>query len=233
MIPYKDLSSKNRFPPLTFLLILVNVAVFVYEVTLPQGRALPFLYRYAAIPLEFKLGHNLANSTGPIPLLSVCSALFLHSGLLHLGGNMIYLWIFGNNVEACFGKVRFVLFYLLCGALSIFIQIYAQFDSRVPIIGASGAIAGVLGAYIRGFPSTRIGVLIPIFYFLRKAVLPAWLVLGGWIVLQVLAVHFSPLQTTGGVAYYAHIGGFLAGILLFPAFVKEGQIAQTKKRRRP
>lgn len=218
MIPYRDLTPSRSIPVVTLFLIAVNLAVFIYQMTLPRPEAIDLLYRYAAIPLEFKMGHNLSRSMGPHPILNILTASFLHGGLLHLIGNMMYLWIFGDNIEDKLGKIRFVIFYLLCGALSILIQVYADFDSKIPIVGASGAIAGVLGAYLRLFPRGKIVVLIPIFYFLRRAILPAWVVLGGWILIQILSIQLSPLHTQGGVAYYAHIGGFLIGLILLPAF---------------
>jgi membrane associated rhomboid family serine protease len=146
--------------------------------------------------------------------------MFLHGGWFHIIGNMLYLWIFGDNVEERMGSIRFLLFYLFCGIVATFAQIYANFTSSIPILGASGAIAGVLAAYLRLFPKARIAVLVPIFYFLRVVILPAWLVLGLWILLQFAQVQVAPAKETGGVAYFAHIGGFLAGLLLMPLFVR-------------
>lgn len=222
MIPYKDLNPSRRFPIITVLLIAVNVALFFYTVFLPESLSTSFIYRYSVIPLEFKLGQNLSSSPGPFPLFSIFTALFLHGGWLHLIGNMLYLWIFGDNVEDRMGPVRFSFFYLLCGIVATLTQVYTSFDSEIPSLGASGAIAGVLACYLRLFPKARIAVLVPLFYFLRVAVLPAWLVLGFWIGLQVLQVQISPPGgETGGIAYFAHIGGFLAGLLLSPIFVKK------------
>lgn len=220
MIPYKDLNRTHHFPFVTVLLLAANLTVFVLEIVLPEPQATSFVYRYAVIPLEFKIGHNLPSSAGPPPLVTVFSAMFLHGGFLHLAGNMVYLWIFGDNVEDRMGSVRFVIFYLLCGAAATFAQIYSDFGSKIPSLGASGAIAGVLASYLIQFPRARVMVLVPVFYFLRTVVLPAWLVLGGWILLQVLQAQFSPAGAAGGIAYYAHIGGFVAGLLLTPAFVR-------------
>lgn len=220
MIPYKDLNPSRKFPFVTVLLIAANVAVFLYEIFLPEGLATRFLYRYAVIPLEFKVGHNLAASPGLSPLYTVFTALFLHGGWLHLIGNMLYLWIFGDNIEERMGRVRFFLFYLLCGVVATFVQIYGSFDSKIPALGASGAIAGVLAAYLRLYPRAKIAVLIPIFILFRSVILPAWLVLGFWILLQVMEVQLAGSQPAGGVAYFAHIGGFVAGLLLMPLFVR-------------
>ncbi len=220
MIPYKDLHPSKRFPVVTVLLIAANVGVFLYQVFLPEPLSTDFIYRFSVIPYEFKLGRNLSISPGLPPFVSVFTAMFLHGGWFHIIGNMLYLWIFGDNVEERMGSVRFFLFYLLCGFVATFAQIYASFGSKIPALGASGAIAGVLASYLRLFPSARIAVLVPIFYFFRVVVLPAWLVLGFWILLQILEVQVAPVKATGGVAYFAHIGGFLAGLLLMPLFIK-------------
>lgn len=226
MFPYQDLIRRRHFPWMTLLLILANVATFIYQASLSRAASLQFLFRYATIPIEFKLGSNLPISENLPPPLSLFTSLFLHGGLFHLVGNMLYLWVFGDNIEDRIGSFRFLLFYLVCGVAATFAHIYADFDSRLPIVGASGAIAGVLAAYLWLHPTTPIKVLVPIFFFLRTVILPAWLVLGGWILLQVLEVSFRkffPLQTMqggGGIAYVAHIGGFVAGLLLTPLFIK-------------
>ena len=217
MIPYRDLNRTRHFPWMTLLLILANLAVFIQELLLREPGATQFIYRYAVIPFEFKSGHNLPISIGPPPFVTIVTALFLHGGFLHLGGNMLYLWIFGDNVEDQLGPFRFLLFYLLCGFVATFTQIYANYGSSIPLLGASGAIAGVLAAYLLLFPRARVMVLIPIFYFLRSVALPAWLVLGGWFLLQLIETKLNPHKLAGGVAFYAHLGGFVTGLLLLPA----------------
>ncbi len=207
---------------MTVLLIAVNVAVFIHQIFLPAGLETRFIYQYAVIPLEFRLGHNISLSPGFFPIFSIFTAMFLHGGWFHLIGNMLYLWIFGDNVEERMGSFRFLLFYLLCGVIATFAQIYANFHSTIPSLGASGAIAGVLAAYLRLFPRARVAVLVPIFVFLRSVILPAWLVLGLWILLQILEVQTQPIGQAGGVAYFAHIGGFVAGLLFMPLFLKKG-----------
>lgn len=216
MIPYKDLNTSSRFPIITVLLILVNVGIFLYMLSLSEWAIDRFVYRYAVIPYEFKIGHNIASSPGPFPLFSIFTAMFLHGGWLHLIGNMLYLWIFGDNIEDTLGSFRFLIFYFLCGIIATFSQIYTSFTSSIPSLGASGAIAGILAAYLRLFPRARIAVLVPIFFFLRTIIVPAWLVLGLWILLQIGEVHLSKPSESGGIAYFAHIGGFVAGILLLP-----------------
>ncbi|MBI2981279.1 MAG: rhomboid family intramembrane serine protease [Deltaproteobacteria bacterium] len=143
--------------------------------------------------------------------------MFLHGGFLHIGSNLLYLWIFGDNVEDRLGPFRFLIFYLLCGLIAALVQIYSDFDSRLPALGASGAIAGVLGAYLLLFPRAKVLVLVPILYFFRTFVVSAWIVLGGWVLLQLIQVY-GPARASTGVALYAHLGGFVAGLLLLPAF---------------
>jgi membrane associated rhomboid family serine protease len=218
VIPYKDLAPSHRFPFVTLLLVVANALVFLYQVVLPEPVATQFVYQYAVIPLEFRVGHNVEISPGLPPILTIFTAMFLHGGWLHLIGNMLYLWIFGDNVEEVVGPFRFLTFYLLCGVIASLAQIYSNFRSDIPALGASGAIAGVLAAYIRLYPKAKVAVLVPVFYFLRSVLLPAWLVLGLWFVMQILEARMMPLKDGGGVAYFAHIGGFVAGLLLLPLF---------------
>src|SRR5262249_36497339 len=150
------LSPRRRFPVVTIALIAVNVAVFVYMLFLPENDYNLFVYRYAVIPLEFKLGHNIAVSPGPAPIFSIFTAMFLHGGWFHIIGNMLYLWIFGDNVEDRMGPFRFLIFYLLCGVVATVAQIYGSFGSEIPALGASGAISGVLAAYLRIYPRAQV-----------------------------------------------------------------------------
>ena len=175
-----------------------------------------FITQYAVIPAELLGGEDLP-PTIPVPLwLSVLTSMFLHGGLMHLLGNMLYLWIFGDNVEDAMGPIRFLLFYVLCGAAAALSQIAVGMGSTVPLIGASGAIAGVLAAYFFLYPQARILTLVPIFFFLRLISVPAVFLLGFWFILQVISGAGS-LGAGSGVAWFAHIGGFIAGaILLFP-----------------
>lgn len=211
MIPYKDLNRTHHFPWMTIFLILINVFAFGLELFLPPEASKELIHRYAIIPYAFKVG--------PPPVITLFTSMFLHGGFLHLGSNLLYLWIFGDNIEDRLGPFRFLVFYLLCGLIAAVVQIYSDFDSRIPALGASGAIAGVLGAYLFLFPRAKVMTLVPVFYFLRTIVLPAWLVLGGWVLLQLLQVY-GPEGASGGIALYAHLGGFVAGLLLLPAFQK-------------
>lgn len=225
MIPYKDLAPSHRFPWMTVFLMAINIAVFAYQLFLPEISSIKFVYRYATIPLEFKLGRNIQASPGLPPILSLFTSMFLHGGWFHIVGNMLYLWIFGDNVEDRMGAIRFLVFYVMCGVVASLAQIYANFGSEIPALGASGAIAGVLAAYVRLYPRAKVAVLIPVFYFFRAVLLPAWIVLGFWFLAQILEAQMNPAKDMGGVAYFAHIGGFVAGLLFLPLFVRR------KKRR--
>ncbi|MBE0671043.1 MAG: rhomboid family intramembrane serine protease [Anaerolineales bacterium] len=202
MLPIGDDNSSRRLIPLvTYALIVLNILFFLVEMS--GGDA--FIVQWAFIPSRF-----LANPVADFPTLF--TSMFMHAGLLHLGGNMLYLWIFGDNVEDRFGHTKFLIFYLLCGLGATFAQLMFSLDSNIPNLGASGAIAGVLGSYILMFPKGRIRVL----QGQRVVQAPALMVIGFWIVLQLFSGIGSIAATTdtGGVAYMAHIGGFVAGFVL-------------------
>jgi membrane associated rhomboid family serine protease len=212
MFPLGDDNSMRRTTPyVTFVLIAINVLVFLLELQNGDG----FIQEWAFVPGRFSEnpGANIA---------TIFSAMFMHGGWLHLGGNMLYLWIFGDNVEDRFGHVKFLLFYLLCGIAATFAQYYVSPSSTIPNVGASGAIAGVLGAYILMFPQARVNVLVGN----QMVAMPALIVLGFWIVLQLfsgvgsIAYTDESTRDMGGVAYMAHVGGFVAGFLM--AFLFRG-----------
>ena len=196
-----DDSSRRTFPVVTYVLIALNVLFFFVELT--SGDA--FIETWAFVPTRF-----LANPGADF--LTIFTSMFMHAGWLHLGGNMLYLWIFGDNVEDRFGHIKFIIFYLLCGLLATFAQLAFSLGSNVPNLGASGAIAGVLGAYILLFPKGRVRVL----QGQQVIQVPALIVIGLWIVLQLFSSIGSIASTaqTGGVAYMAHVGGFIAGFVL-------------------
>ena len=202
MLPTGDDNRSRRITPIvTYILIVLNVIFFLIE--LNGGD--PFVVKWAFVPTRF-----LANPVAESPTLF--TSMFMHAGLLHIGGNMLYLWIFGDNVEDGFGHVKFVIFYLICGLAATGAQLAFSLDSSIPNLGASGAIAGVLGAYLLLYPKARVSVLsgrgvIPV---------PALLVIGLWFVLQLFSGIGSLFDTTdtGGVAYMAHKGGFVAGLVL-------------------
>jgi membrane associated rhomboid family serine protease len=202
MLPIGDDDSGSRTVPLvTYALIVMNVLFFLVE--LSGGDA--FIMQWAFVPSRF-----LANPVGDFATLF--TSMFMHASWLHLGGNMLYLWIFGNNVEDRFGHAKFIIFYLLCGLGATFAQLMFSLGSNVPNLGASGAIAGVLGAYILMFPQGKVRVL----QGQQVIQVPALIVIGFWIVLQLFSGIGSIANTadTGGVAYMAHIGGFVAGFVL-------------------
>ncbi len=196
----------------TYALIAVNAAVWLYQVSLGEA-ATDFVYSYAVIPFRF----IELFPRDPVELLTPVFAMFMHGGWLHILGNMLYLYIFGDNVEDMLGRGRFLVFYLACGIVSFLVQIAFASRSMVPNVGASGAIAGVLGAYFVLFPRARVLTLIPLFVFFPLVEIPAFFFLGFWFLIQFLSGAASLGQSSalsGGVAWWAHIGGFVAGIVL-------------------
>ena len=214
MIPLKDDNPTRITPFVTVVLILINVAVFVWEMTLPP-EALKSVIRTMGVT-PYSLTHLPTEAQGLLHGgLSLITAMFLHGSIPHAAFNMLYLWIFGNNVEDMMGHGRFIAFYLVCGLIASFTQVAASPASEVPMIGASGAISGILGAYLVLFPTARVLTLIFLVFFIRVVPLPAVILLGFWFLLQVLDI--GPLSS-GGVAVLAHIGGFVSGALLIAVF---------------
>jgi membrane associated rhomboid family serine protease len=219
MMPIGDDNSARRIVPfVTYALIVLNVLFFFVE--LSGGDA--FIEKWAFVPSRF-LANPIADS------LTLFTAMFMHAGWLHLGGNMLYLWIFGDNVEDRFGHIPFLIFYLICGVLATFAQLAFNPDSSIPNLGASGAVAGVLGGYILLFPKQSVRVL----QGQRVMQVPALLVIGLWFVLQFFSGLGSIADTadTGGVAYMAHIGGFIAGFALTFLFRGRNPAPSTQQRR--
>ena len=213
MIPLKDINPARRFPFVNITIIALNIIIFFYQSL--HGQAIEqFIYRYALIP--FNVTANFAVTlTHPNLLITFFTSLFLHGSFFHLAGNMLYLWVFGDNIEDKLGHIRFIIFYLLCGIVATAAHIAIDPTSKIPVIGASGAISGVLGAYAILFPHARVVTLIPIFIFIQLAELPALLLLGFWFVIQFLnGIVSLGISESGGVAWWAHIGGFIAGILI-------------------
>ena len=208
MIPLKDETPSGRVPVLMIGILLTNVGIFVYGWLLGDIGFHVLNARYGTIPFEIMHGVDAISPT-PIPIyLTLLSSMFMHGGILHLGGNMLYLWIFGNNIEAALGRARFLFFYLFCGVIATLSHVISEPESTIPMVGASGAIAGILGGYLAAFPGTRILVLV--FYFILRV--PALIVLGGWFVIQLL--NASSASGTGDVAWFAHIAGFVVGYIL-------------------
>lgn len=204
MIPLRDTQPSYSTPVITGILIALNVVLFLFEVSLDEFSRNEFISIFGIVPARFQY-------------FDLFSSMFLHGGWMHLIGNMWFLWIYGDNIEDILGKGRFVLFYLLCGVAAGLVHVLLNPASRVPTIGASGAIAGVMGAYMAKFPHSRILTLVPIFIFIQLIEIPAVLILAYWFLLQIFSGvgeigHSNVSQ--GGVAWFAHIGGFVAGYVL-------------------
>ena len=207
MIPLKGENPTKNFPVFTLLFLVLNVIIFIYGINLPIHPSV--LYEnYALIP--YQLIHHPVK-TYP----TLYTSMFLHAGIGHLGGNMLYLWIFGNNIEDVLGKFRFILFYFICGTIAALGHIATDMDSQIPMVGASGAISGILGAYLILFPFARIKTFVFLGIFWTIARVPAIALLLIWIGLQILN---SLEPGAGGTAWFAHIGGFIAGVLLILPF---------------
>jgi membrane associated rhomboid family serine protease len=226
LIPLKDMLPTRRFPAVTVTLIVANAAVFLYQVLLGREGG-QFLAAYAMTPYEITHGsdlvgavsqHGFQHVAGPsFVQLTLLTSMFMHGGFLHIAGNMLYLWIFGNNVEDALGRGRFIVFYLLSGMAAHAAQIASAPDSVVPTVGASGAIAGVLAGYLVLFPRTRVLTLVFLGYFIRVLQVPAYVLLLFWILLQAFQGFVSlgvGSPAGGGVAWFEHIGGFAAGLIL-------------------
>jgi membrane associated rhomboid family serine protease len=204
MIPLRDTQPSRTTPIVTVGIIVVNVLVFLYQVSLDRFSVNHLIAEYGVIPDR-------------LHALSLVTSMFLHGGWMHVIGNMWFLWIYGDNVEDVLGHVRYLLFYLLAGVAAGLLQVALSWDSRVPMIGASGAIAGVMGAYLVKFPRARVLTLIPVFVFFTTVEVPAVFILLYWFVIQFFSgvglIGYSHLSQ-GGVAWFAHVGGFVAGMVL-------------------
>ena len=204
MIPLRDVIPSRTTPYVTIALVAVNALVYLYEMTLGDSALEEFILYFGLVPAAFSW-------------VAVLTSMFLHGGLLHVGGNMLFLWIFGDNVEDRMGHGRFVVFYLLCGAAAALAQTAMSPDSVVPMVGASGAVAGVMGAYFVLYPHSRIVTLVPLFVFFHVMEVPALVFLGLWFVLQFVSGVGSIAAATGGepaggIAFWAHVAGFVAGV---------------------
>ena len=212
MIPIHDDQPSSGPPRVTVGIIAACVVVFLWELTHTGRAGEAIFYSYGLIPAVLFGERDLPPDLVILaPWMTVFTSMFLHGGFMHLAGNMLYLWIFGNNVEDSMGHIRYFAFYILCGVAAALAQVYAYPGSEVPMIGASGAIGGVLGAYLLLHPNARVLVVIPLGFFFHPMRIPAWIVLGLWFLFQLIA---SGGSSEGGVAYWAHIGGFVAGAIL-------------------
>jgi membrane associated rhomboid family serine protease len=203
MFPLRDVIPSRTFPVVTVTFIAINTVAWFYELTVPDEDLPAFLGQFGVVPADFKWQ-------------SLVTSMFLHGGWLHVIGNMWWLWIFGDNVEDRMGHGRFIVFYFLCGAVAAFGQMLMSPNSNLPMVGASGAIAGILGAYIVLYPNSRVLTLVPIIFFIEIIELPAILLLGLWFVMQLFnagAVAATASTGGGGVAFMAHAVGFAAGLI--------------------
>jgi len=226
MIPLRDRNPTRRTPVINIAIIIINVVVFLFQLSLGK-EAESLYYQLGVIPRDV-VAHfrNMELTSAIIPMFT---SMFMHAGWLHLGGNMLYLWIFGDNVEDRVGRFRYVVFYLVCGLAATSAHILIDPSSEIPTVGASGAISGVLAAYLLMFPKARVVTIIPVFLFLQVAELPALIVLGFWFVMQFFSGVVSlgsDSIAAGGVAWWAHIGGFVAGVALVRPFWKWGRTSR-------
>ena len=216
MIPYKDDNPSYSFPFVTLGIIVLNVIVFVFEITAPSGMR-EVTYAYGAIPQNLMTFEK----TQPIPpAATVFSSMFMHGGFLHIAGNMLYLWIFGDNIEDKLGHIRFAVFYLFCGIVAAYSYAVTSPGSTTPMIGASGAISGVLGAYVLLFPRATVHTLIFLGFFITTVRIPALIVIGFWAIIQIgSGLLSSGLHEHGGIAWFAHVGGFIIGLLTIKLWI--------------
>jgi membrane associated rhomboid family serine protease len=222
MIPLRDDNPTHGPPVVTVSFIALCSLVFLYQASLPSQAGELFVYRFGAIPATV-MGHAALPPEihGASPFISLLTSMFLHGGWMHLIGNMLYLWIFGDNVEDVMGHARFAGFYVICGIIAVYSHAVIDPASTVPMVGASGAISGVLGAYLMLFPRAQVLVLIPLGFFTRLMYVPAGVALGIWFLLQILSGGMSLGREGGGIAFFAHIGGFLAGMALIGVFKRQ------------
>ncbi len=232
MIPLRDDNPTTLPPVVTVSLIVACTLVFLWQFSQNDFEAQRVVYALGVIPAVLFGEAELPPEVALVPpALTIITSMFLHGGWLHLIGNMLYLWIFGNNIEDSMGHARFVVFYALCGAAAALAQSAVAPASEVPMVGASGAIAGVLGAYLILFPHAHVLVLIPLGFFSQLIHIPAVIVLGLWFVLQFVSGAAQPTEG-GGVAYWAHVGGFVAGVVLIVPF-RHRTVPLFRRRRGP
>jgi membrane associated rhomboid family serine protease len=240
MFPYRDENETQRTAIVTLMMIALNVFAWLFVQGAGSTLALAqSVCNFGLIPGEltgsiapgtqFPMGEGLACATDPGRQFShVLTHMFLHGSWMHLLGNMWFLWLFGNNVEDSMGRVRFIVFYLLCGLAAATAQITTSPDSAIPMVGASGAISGVMGGYLLLYPTVRVYTLVVLGFFITSMALPAWLMLGYWFLIQFVSGWFSFGAEGGGVAFGAHIGGFVAGVALVKLFARSDYVAEHK-----
>jgi len=221
VIPFKDDNPTATLPLVTIGIIVLNVAAYLWGLVSPSGGE-TFAFSYGAIP------HNLITleRSQPVsPIATIFSSMFLHGGLLHLGGNMLYLWIFGDNIEDSMGHLRFLAFYLLAGVIAAYSHAFTEPHSRIPMIGASGAVSAVLGAYLLLFPGAQVYTLLFFGFFWQVVKIPALIVIGFWAIIQLInGLVTKGLAGQGGIAWFAHLGGFLFGLLTIKLWLQRRRL---------
>lgn len=230
MIPLRDRNPSGTFPVVTVILIVINVVMFIYELGLGYGLD-RFFMTWGLVPLKVSHFFDIPEITVGDAFVPFFTSMFLHAGWLHVIGNMWYLWIFGDNVEDRVGHIRFFLFYILCGLGAAVTHVLFNSSSGIPVVGASGAVAGVLGAYLLCYPRARILTLVPIFIFLTTIEIPAYFFLAFWFLMQFLSGAMSiaaRVGDAGGVAWWAHVGGFIVGILMIRRMRRSPRSRQTR-----
>jgi len=215
MIPLRDENPRQTMPVVTVLLILANAGVFIYQLSLGSRGENELAMIFGLVPARVQMLLNGQPMTAAAALVPLLTSMFLHGGVLHLLGNMWFLWVFGDNIEDYFGHLKYLFFYLLCGLGAGLVHTVANLSSIVPTVGASGAISGVLGAYIVLFPRARVLTLVPLIFFFFTVKLPAVVILGYWFAIQFLSgVSSLGTASMGGTAWWAHTGGFVLGVLI-------------------
>jgi len=218
VIPIKDINPSRKTPVVTITLIVICFIVFFYQVQLGVLNSI-FVKMFGVIPYEISHGVDIPPPSPTAPYGNLISHQYLHGGLFHILGNMLFLWVFGDNVEDKLGRLRFIIFYTVCGISAALLQVLVYPDSTIPLIGASGAISGVLGAYMVFFPRAQIITLVFILFFIDIVILPAALWISLWFLMQFVSALLSVNHLSmGGVAWFAHIGGFLTGVALAKLF---------------
>ncbi len=216
MIPIRDTIRSKNFPAVNFTIIGLNIIVFLWQ--LAQGPHLQeTLYSYGIVPLRYHDPELSAHFTAFEQYFPFLSSMFLHGGFLHILMNMWFLYIFGDNIEDRLGHIRYLIFYLFCGVAAGLVHLYTNWNSNIPTIGASGAISGVMGAYLLLYPRSKILTLIPIFFFFQFVEIPAFIFLGFWLLMQLFSAGLTP-RNVGGIAFWAHIGGFISGLIFIKVF---------------
>ena len=232
-LPYADDNPHTITPVVNYAFIALNVAVFLWQLSLGEVGGQAAIFTFGMIPARLFGAMTTTPTLDAVPAwMTLFTSMFMHGGFMHIAGNMLYLWIFGDNIEASLGRVRYVIFYLLTGVAAALSQAFMAPDSHVPMVGASGAISGVLGAYLVLHPRANVRVFVWLFIYMARWNIPAFIVLGIWFVMQLLS-SASPSSGEAGVAFTAHIGGFIAGTAAVLFFKKRSVPAFDASHSRP